>query len=140
MQSRDIDNLTKRNQELYDQYTRIDIECNRVSEDLLSATNVVEQLRNEAANLRAEKNIWEVGQNLHVMRLPLTFKIQSVQARLVEENKTLAMERSHLSDLMSNVQRMHHDLERSGENDRRRLESQIQMLENQRYGRLLLHP
>lgn len=140
MQSRDIDNLTKRNQELYDQYTRIDIECNRVSEDLLSATNVVEQLRNEAANLRAEKNIWEVGQNLHVIRLPLIFKIQSVQARLVEENKTLAMERSHLSDLMSNVQHMHHDLERSGENDRRRLESQIQMLENQRYGRFLLHP
>ena len=43
------------------------------------------------------------------------------------------MERSQLSDLMTNVQRMHHDLERSGENDRRRLESQIVMLENQTY-------
>lgn len=32
---------------------------------------------------------------------------------------------------MANVQRMHGDLERSGENDRRRLESQIQMLETQ---------
>ena len=32
---------------------------------------------------------------------------------------------------MTNVQRMHGDLERSGENDRRRLESQIQMLETQ---------
>lgn len=53
--------------------------------------------------------------------------------RLVEENKTLAMERSHLSDLMSNVQRMHNDLERSGENDRRRLENQLQMLESQTY-------
>ena len=41
------------------------------------------------------------------------------------------MERSHLSDLMANVQRMHNDLERSGENDRRRLESQLQMLEGQ---------
>ena len=56
---------------------------------------------------------------------------QSVQTRLVEENRTLAVERSHLSDLMSNVQKMHNDLERSGENDRRRLESQIQMLEGQ---------
>jgi len=56
---------------------------------------------------------------------------QSVQSRLVEENRTLAVERSHLSDLMSNVQKMHNDLERSGENDRRRLESQIQMLEGQ---------
>ena len=114
MQSKELENLSRRNQELYDQYTRVDIECNRVSEDLLAATTAIEQLRNETANLRAEKQIWE-----------------SVQARLVDENKSLAMERSHLSDLMANVQRMHHDLERSGENDRRRLESQIQMLENQ---------
>jgi len=56
---------------------------------------------------------------------------QSIQGRLVEENRTLAMERSHLSDLMSNVQKMHNDLERSGENDRRRLEGQLQMVEGQ---------
>ena len=56
---------------------------------------------------------------------------QGVQSRLVEENRTLAVERSHLSDLMANVQKMHNDLERSGENDRRRLESQIQMHEGQ---------
>lgn len=59
--------------------------------------------------------------------------LQSVQGRLVEENRSLAMERSHLSDLMNNVQKMHSDLERSGENDRRRLESQLQMLESQTY-------
>jgi len=41
------------------------------------------------------------------------------------------MERSYLADLMSNVQKMHNDLERSGENDRRRLEGQLQMLDNQ---------
>ncbi|KAL4250041.1 hypothetical protein ABKN59_004926 [Abortiporus biennis] len=114
IQSQELDNLSKRNQELYDQYTRIDIECNRVSEDLLSAKSSAETLRNECANLRAEKKIWE-----------------SSQARLVDENKTLSMERSQLSDLMANVQRMHSDLERSNENDRKRLESQIQMLENQ---------
>ena len=32
---------------------------------------------------------------------------------------------------MANVQKMHNDLERSGENDRRRMESQLQLLENQ---------
>ncbi|KAI0081625.1 hypothetical protein K474DRAFT_1635534 [Panus rudis PR-1116 ss-1] len=114
MQSREVDNLARRNQEMYDQYTRVDIEFSRVSEDLLSVKSVAEQLRNECANLRAEKKIWE-----------------SVQSRLVEENRTLSVERSQLSDLMANVQRMHSDLERSGENDRRRLESQIQMLESQ---------
>ena len=49
----------------------------------------------------------------------------------MEENRTLSMERSYLADLMSNVQKMHNDLERSGENDRRRLEGQLQMLDNQ---------
>jgi hypothetical protein len=43
------------------------------------------------------------------------------------------VERSHLSDLMSNVQKMHNDLERSGENDRRRLENQMQMMDGQVY-------
>lgn len=57
--------------------------------------------------------------------------LQAVQARLVEENKTLTVERSQLSDLMTNIQRMHQDLEQSGENDRRRLENQTTMLENQ---------
>lgn len=59
--------------------------------------------------------------------------LQNVESRLIEENKNLAVERSHLADLMANVQKMHNDLERAGENDRKRLETQIQMLENQSY-------
>ncbi|KAH8082011.1 hypothetical protein BXZ70DRAFT_631748 [Cristinia sonorae] len=114
MQRADLERLDKRNHELNEKYTRVSIECNRYSEDIVAAKSAAEQLRNECANLRAEKNIWE-----------------SVQSRLVEENKILTLERSQLSDLMANVQRMHGDLERSGENDRRRLESQIQMLETQ---------
>jgi regulator of replication initiation timing len=98
-----------------DQFTRVDVECSRVADELSIANGRLEQMRNECANLRAEKNIWE-----------------SVQTRLVEENKALSMERAHLSDLMTNIQRMHSDLERSGENDRRRLEGQLQMLESQK--------
>ncbi|KAF5382472.1 hypothetical protein D9615_003024 [Tricholomella constricta] len=114
MHDREIDDLNKRYQQVYDRYTRTDIECIRATEELQVATGRTEQLRNESANLRAEKKIWE-----------------SVQGRLVEENKSLALERSHLSDLMVNVQKMHNDLERSGENDRRRLENQLQALEGQ---------
>jgi nucleoprotein TPR len=36
------------------------------------------------------------------------------------------MECAHLSDFMSNVQKIHNDLELSGENDRHRLENQLQ--------------
>ncbi|KAI0758624.1 hypothetical protein BC629DRAFT_1444031 [Irpex lacteus] len=112
MQSRDLENLQRRTKELHDQNTQL----NRVSEDLLTTTSQNDQLRNKTANLCVEKKIWE-----------------AVQARVVEENKTLSVERSQLSDLITNVQRMHHDMEQSGENDRRRLESQIAMLENQTY-------
>ncbi|TFY79631.1 hypothetical protein EWM64_g4383 [Hericium alpestre] len=114
IQSRELDDLTKRHQQLYDRYTRIDIECNRVTEEYLSANGHIEQLRTECANLRAEKKISDNAVN-----------------RITEENKALSVERAHLADLMKNVQKMHSDLERSNENDRRRLESQIQMLDNQ---------
>ncbi|KAJ7213861.1 hypothetical protein GGX14DRAFT_617504 [Mycena pura] len=131
MHGREIDDLTKRNQELFDQWTRIDIECSRVTEDLQAAWHGrIEQLRNECANLHAEKQVWEVRPSFARSRIDseLTDR-QSVQSRLLEENKTLAMEQSHLSGI---VKKMHHDLEKSGENDRRRLESQLQMLEGQR--------
>lgn len=62
VQSREVNDLSKRNQHLYDRYTRLDIECNRAMEDLLAANSAVEQLRNECANLRAEKKIWTVSQ------------------------------------------------------------------------------
>lgn len=61
MHGRELDELTKRNQQLFDQLTRVDIECSRATEDLHIATGRIEQLRNECANLRAEKKIWEVG-------------------------------------------------------------------------------
>jgi nucleoprotein TPR len=61
MHGRELDELTKRNQQLFDQLTRVDIECSRATEDLHIATGRIEQLRNESANLRAEKKIWEVG-------------------------------------------------------------------------------
>jgi len=60
MQNRELDNLVKRNTKLSDQLTRTDIECNNATEGFMAANNRIEQLRNECANLRAEKKIWEV--------------------------------------------------------------------------------
>ena len=61
MQSRDLDSLALRNQQLYDKQTRLDIDRERVMEELTDTKGDLEQLRNEAANLRAEKKIWEVS-------------------------------------------------------------------------------
>lgn len=60
LHAKEIDDLTKRNQKLFDQWTRVDIECSRATEDLQITNSRIEQLRNECANLRAEKKIWEV--------------------------------------------------------------------------------
>ena len=134
IQRRENDDLIKRNQTLYDQYTRFDIECNRMTEDLLASNGLLEQLRNECANLRAEKKIWEVRISIrNLLETVYESLLQSIQSRLVEENKILAVERSHLSDLMSNVQKMHNDIEKANENGRRRfqVEAQIHALEAQ---------
>lgn len=114
MQTQEMEGLSKRNTKLFEDTTRANMEYNRVAEDLVVANNRVEQLRNECSNLKAERSIWE-----------------SSHDRLVAENKALAKERAHLGDLMGNVQKMHNDLERSGEGDKRRLEGQVQMMENQ---------
>lgn len=59
--AREIESLAKRNQQLHEKFTRADIECHRFTEDLLTANAKLDQLRNESANLRAEKKIWEVS-------------------------------------------------------------------------------
>ena len=65
MHNQELNELTKRNRQLLEQWTRIDIECSRVSEDLHLATGRLEQLRNDNANLRAEKKIWEVSKRIN---------------------------------------------------------------------------
>ena len=60
MHEREAQNLQKRNQQLHEQYTRLDIACNHAAEELASANSQIERLRNECSNLRAEKKIWEV--------------------------------------------------------------------------------
>ena len=59
--AREIESLAKRNQRLHEQFTHANIGCNKFTEDLLNANAKLDQLRNESANLRAEKKIWEVS-------------------------------------------------------------------------------
>jgi nucleoprotein TPR len=117
---RELQDIEIRHQKLTLQYTRAETEYNNVADSLHEAKGENDRLRNECANLRAEKKIWS-----------------GVESRLVDENRQLALERSRLSDLMTNVQKMHNDLERSGESDRRRLEAQLELIQGQAYAFLL---
>ena len=103
MAEKESQNLQKRNQQLQDQYARLDIACNHASEELATAHSQIERLRNDCSNLRAEKKIWE-----------------NVQTRLLDENKLLSLERSRMADLIANVQKLHNDIDKTNESDRRR--------------------
>lgn len=62
----------------------------------------------------------------------VVFKLaQTVEARLHEDNRNLMKERTQFQDLTSNLTSMHADLEKSGENEKRRLERQVKTLETQ---------
>ena len=58
---RDLDDISKRHLDLKERYTDVGLKYNRVAGDLGDAHGQIDQLRNECANLRAEKKIWEVG-------------------------------------------------------------------------------
>lgn len=57
--------------------------------------------------------------------------LQNVESRLTEDNASLAKERSHLSDLMRNLQSMHNELEKSGTDAKLRLEEQVARLQRE---------
>lgn len=59
--NQEMEDLSKRNAHLHDQNVRFDIECAKLTDELQVALGRLEQLRNDNANLRAEKTIWEVG-------------------------------------------------------------------------------
>lgn len=56
-----LEEFSKRNAQLNEQNVRFDVECLRLTDELQVALNRLEQLRNDCANLRAEKKIWEVS-------------------------------------------------------------------------------
>lgn len=73
--TREIEGLAKLNQQLQERFTRADIDRHRLAEELLTANAKVDQLRNESANLRAEKKIWEVILCFRILFLPYIEKL-----------------------------------------------------------------
>ncbi|KIY46697.1 hypothetical protein FISHEDRAFT_46885 [Fistulina hepatica ATCC 64428] len=110
----ELSSVTSRYMELTTRHVQLDQAFTQKTEDLVFVQQDIERLRAEAVNRESEKKIAE-----------------AMRSRLVEENRTLTIERSHLSDLMGNVQRMHNDLQLAGENEKRRLEGQVTALESQ---------
>ena len=104
--------LQKRSNRLSEQSAKQEIRCQQVTEDLVEAKGLLESMRNETANLKAEKEFW-----------------RSVEKRLTEDNNMLVSERDRLNALNAKLQTVLNDRERDDSDTRRRLQSQIETLE-----------
>ena len=104
--------LQKRSQFLSDSAAKQELRVQQVAEDLVEAKGLVDSMRNETANLKAEKDFWK-----------------TVEKRLIEDNENLSNERNRLNGLNANLQNLLNERERSDNEARRRLQTQVDGLE-----------
>ena len=104
--------LQKRSQKLSDQAAKQEIRSQQASEDLIETRDLLECMRNETANLKAEKEFWK-----------------SVEKRLTNDNGTLVSERDRLNALNASLQTLLNDREHDESDTRRRLQAQIEIME-----------
>ncbi|EME83929.1 uncharacterized protein MYCFIDRAFT_152207 [Pseudocercospora fijiensis CIRAD86] len=104
----------KRSQQLAEQAAKQDLRTQQVAEELVEARSMVESLRNENANTKAEKELWK-----------------RIETRLNEENRTLLDDRSRLNKLVTDLQNLQNERELETSETRRRLQSRIDTLESE---------
>ena len=109
--------LQKRSQTLSERAAQQEIKVQQVAEDLVEAKGLLESMRNEAANLKAEKEFWK-----------------TIEKRLSDDNQNLLSERDRLNTLNTNLQNLQNEHEHSEKATRRRLELQIETMEGDLLG------
>jgi len=106
--------LQKRIATLQEAQAKEDAINRKLTEDLADSQSVLEGMRNETANLKAEKNLW-----------------RSIEQRLAQDNEALGQERTRLNELIADLQSMQTQREREESETRRRLNSQNEKLETE---------
>ena len=104
--------LQKRSQTYSERAAAQDLRTQQVAEELIEARTILESMRNEIANLKAEKEFWK-----------------SVENRLLNDNQNLAVERERLNALNTDLQNLSNEREQSDRDSRRRLQAQVESLE-----------
>lgn len=106
--------LQKRSQSLSDRAAKQDLRTQQVAEDLVEAKGLLESMRNEIANLKAEKEFW-----------------RSIEKRLIEDNEGLLNDRARLNTLNTSLQNLLNEREQSDSEIRRKLQGQVESLESE---------
>ena len=106
--------LQNRNQSLSEMSARQEVKTQQVAQDLVEARELQESLRNENANLKAEKTLWK-----------------SIQDRLHQDNDNLVQEKTRLNSLLTNQQSLQNERELGDAEAKRRLQNQVDALESE---------
>ena len=106
--------LQKRTYSVMENATKQELKVQQVAEELVEAHGMLESMRRETANLKAEKDLWK-----------------NVEKRLIEDNESLRNERGRLDKLNGSLQNMLNEREQSDSESRRRLENTVESLESE---------
>ncbi|KIW25006.1 uncharacterized protein PV07_10682 [Cladophialophora immunda] len=106
--------IQKRSWAAMENATKNELKTQQVAEDLVEARNLLDSLRRDSANLKAEKDLWK-----------------SVERRLIEDNESLRSDRSRLDQLNASLQTIINEREQTDSETRRRLQSQVESLESE---------
>jgi len=104
--------LRRRSQSISEGAAKQELRVQQVAEDLVEAKGLIDSMRNETANLKAEKDFWK-----------------TVEKRLSEDNENLLNERNRLNSLNANLQNLLNERERSDNEARRRLQTHVDNIE-----------
>lgn len=108
------DQLRERISGMHENHAKQDLRTQQVAEELVDCKSLIEGMRTENANLKAEKTLWK-----------------NIEKRLAQDNEALTEERGRLNGLIANLQSIQSERERADSETRRRLMSQNEKLENE---------
>lgn len=106
--------LQKRAQSLSENAAKQEVRVQQVAEEVVEARGIADSLRNETANLKAEKEFWK-----------------TIEKRITDDNESLLNERGRLNNLNANLQNLLNEREHSDTEARRRLQTHSDNLEKE---------
>lgn len=106
--------LQKRSQSLAETAAKQDLRTQQVAEELVEAKVLADSIRNETANLKAERELWK-----------------KIETRLTDDNRSLLDERSRLNKMIADLQNLQNERELAESESRRRLQSRAETLESE---------
>ncbi|KAG6001735.1 hypothetical protein E4U54_001006, partial [Claviceps lovelessii] len=106
--------LQRRSQALSETAAKQDIRTQQVAEELIESKGLLDSMRNETANLKAEKKLW-----------------RDIQDRMSKDNESLMEEKNRLNHLLATQQSLENERTMAESEARRKAQTKIETLERE---------